>query len=154
MILRQHPAWLWRLGWVTILCLSFAYGLLLWWVHVHESMVRSRSEALYVEFLKLQPGKTTKTDIEALRRRWAGSLVQDADCGATDCEYTIGNVWGYSPWFLFTRLAHDHQPSSELTLKTNGNLLSSASFSVGVLVPKGYGTREERNRLRDPNYVP
>lgn len=154
MTLRQKLARVWRLGWIAILCLSFAYGLLAWGVHVRESMVRSRSEALYAEFLKLQPEKTTRADIEALRSRWSGFLVQDSDCGATDCEYKIGNVWGYSPWLLLTRLAHDHQPSSELTLKTSGNLLSSASFSVGVLVPKGYGTREERKRLRDPNYVP
>ena len=61
---------------------------------------------------------------------------------------------GYSRWFLLTQLAHDHLPSSELMLETNGNLLSSAWFSVGVMVPKGYGTREERKRLSDPNYVP
>jgi hypothetical protein len=45
-------------------------------------------------------------------------------------------------------------PSSQLMLETDGNLLSSASFTVGVVVPKGYGTREERKRLSDPNYVP
>ena len=43
---------------------------------------------------------------------------------------------------------------SQLTLRTSGNLLSTASFSVGVLVPKGYGTREERKWSNDPHYVP
>jgi hypothetical protein len=39
-------------------------------------------------------------------------------------------------------------------LKTKGDLLSAASFSVGVIVPKGYGTREERKWLGDQNYIP
>lgn len=134
--------------------LSLTYGLLLLCVHVRESIVRSRSEALYAAFLTLKPGETTKADIETLRGRWAGSEVQDVSCGKANCEYTIGDVWGYSRWYPLTQLVHDHQPSSQLTLTTNGNLLSSASFSVGVLVPKGYGTREERKWLGDPHYVP
>lgn len=143
-----------RLALVAIMSLSFAYGLLVVLVHVRESIVRSRSEALYAEFLNLHVGQTTKADIEILRKRFAGSLAENVGCGLADCDYTIGNEWGYSPWFLLTRLAHDHMPSSQLMLKTNGNLLSSAWFSVGVLVPKGYGTREERKRLSDPHYVP
>jgi hypothetical protein len=154
MILRVPAAKLWRFGLATILSLSFAYGLLVVLVHVRETVVRSRSEAMYAEFLKLRLGETTKADIEALRRRFAGSLTENVDCGVTDCEYTVGNLWIYSRWLLLTRLAHDHLPSSQLTLKTHGNLLSSASFDVGVLVPKGYGTREERKWLSDPNYVP
>ncbi len=142
-----------RLALAAVLGLAFAYALLVALVHVRESVVRSRSEAMYAEFLKLRLGETTKSDIEILRRRFAGSLTENVDCGRTDCEYTIGNVWGYSRWFLLTRLAHDHMPSSQLTLKTNGNLLSSASFYVGVLVPSGYGTREERKRLSDPHYI-
>jgi hypothetical protein len=145
---------LWRLGFASLLVLSFAYCLLLWWVHVRESAIRSRSEALYAQFLKLQPGETAKGEVEGLRKQWAGALVQGADCHGVDCEYTLGDVWGYSPWFLLTRLAHDHQPSSQLTLRTSGNLLTSASFSIGVLVPKGYGTHEEQKWLGDPNYVP
>jgi hypothetical protein len=143
-----------RLALVVILSLSVACGLLVVLVHVRESVVRSRSESMYAEFLKLHPGETTKTDIEALRRRFAGSQTEDAQCGRTDCVYTIGNVWGCSRWFLLTQLAHDHMPSSELTLKTSGNLLSSASLTVGVMVPKGYGTREERKMLGNRNYVP
>jgi hypothetical protein len=154
MILRAQGATLWRFGWVTILSLAFVYALLLLWVHVRESAVRSRSEALYAVFLKLQLGKTTKEDVEALRRQWADSLAQEVQCGKTDCEYTVGTAWSYSPWFLLTRLAHDHLPSSELRLRTDGDLLSSASFTAVVLVPKGYGTREERKRLSEPNYVP
>jgi hypothetical protein len=154
MIFREQSAKLWRLGLAAILSLVFAYGLLVVLVLVRESVVRSRSEAMYAEFLKLHLGETTKADIEILRRRFAGSLTENVDCGGADCEYTIGNVWGYSPWMLLTRLAHDHMPSSQLMLKTNGNLLSSATFDVGVLVPKGYGTREERKWLSDPNYVP
>jgi hypothetical protein len=144
----------WRLGFASLLGLSLAYGLLLMWVHVRESAVRSRSEVLFAQFLTLQPGVTTTTEVEALRKEWAGALVQGADCNGADCEYTLGDVWSYSRWFLLTRLAHDHQPSSQLSLRTSGNLLSSASFSVGVLVPKGYGTREERKWSSDPNYVP
>jgi hypothetical protein len=154
MIIRKRATRLWRLGLAAILGLSFAYGLLVALVHLRESVVRSRSEAMFAEFLKLHPGETTKADVEILRRQFAGSLTENVDCGAIDCEYTIGNVWGYSPSFLLTRLAHDHMPSSQLTLKTNGNLLSAASFYVAVVVPKGYGTREERMRLNDPNYVP
>jgi hypothetical protein len=145
---------MWRLGWIIILSLAVVYGFLLLWVRVHESSVRAKSEAMYAEFLRLQPGETTKADIEGLQKRFAGSITEHVDCGPTHCDYTIGNVWGYSPWFLITRLAHDHMPSSELTLQTDGNLLSSAWFEVGVLVPKGYGTREERSRLSDPNYIP
>jgi len=151
---RMQAAKLGRLGLVITLSLSFAYSLLLLWVHRRESVVRLRSEAMYAEFLKLRLGETTKADIEVLRRRFTGSLNENVDCGAADCEYTIGNLWVYSRWLLLTRLAHDHLPSSQLTLKTNGNLLSSARFDVGVLVPKGYRTREERKRLGDPNYVP
>ena len=136
-----------RLALAAILSLFLAYSLLVVLVRVRESVVRSRSEAMYMEFLKLHLGETTKADIETLRGRFAGSLAENVDCGGADCEYTIGNVWGYSRWFLLTWLVHDHMPSSQLTLKTNGNLLSSASFYVGVLVPKGYGTREERKRL-------
>lgn len=143
-----------RLTLVAILSLSFAYGVLAMFVRVRESIIRSRSETLYAEFLKLRLGETTKADIETLRKKFAGSLSENVDCGRTHCEYTIGNVWGYSQWFLLTWLAHDHLPSSELKLETNGDLLSSAWFSVGVMVPKGYGTREERKRLSDPNYVP
>src|SRR3974390_3544189 len=143
-----------RLTLAAILSVSFAYGFLVVLVHVRESVVRSRSEAMYAEFLKLRVGETTKADIEVLRRRFAGSLTENVDCGVADCGYTIGNVWGYSPWFRLTRLAHDHMPSSQLSLETNGNLLSSASFYVGVVVPKGYGTREERKWLSDPNYIP
>ena len=136
-----------RLALAAILSLFLAYSLIVVLVRVRESVVRSRSEAMYMEFLKLHLGETTKADIETLRGRFAGSLAENVDCGGADCEYTIGNVWGYSRWFLLTWLVHDHMPSSQLTLKTNGNLLSSASFYVGVLVPKGYGTREERKRL-------
>lgn len=123
-------------------------------VHVRESVVRSRSEAMYAEFLKLHVGETTKADVEVLRKRFARSQPEDVDCRSAECDYAIGNVWGYSRWLLLTRLAHDHLPSFELRLKTSGNLLSSASFTVGVLVPKGYGTREERKWLNNPNYVP
>jgi len=152
---RMRAAKLGRLGLVSTLSLSFAYGLLLLWVHCRESAVQSRSEAMYAEFLKLRLGETTKADIEVLRRRFSSSLTENVDCGVAECEYTMGNVWGYSRWFLLTRLAHDHMPSSQLTLKTNGNLLSSASFYVGVVVPKGYGTREERKLLLSvPGYVP
>jgi len=143
-----------RLGFASLLGLAFAYSLLLLWVHVRESAIRSRSEALFAQFLRLQPGKTNKAEVEALRKQWAGALVQGEDYNGADCEYTLGDVWGYSRWFLLTRLAHDHQPSSQLTLKISGNLLSSASFSVGILVPKGYGTREEQNWSGDPNYIP
>jgi hypothetical protein len=143
-----------RLALAAILSLSMAYAILVVLVRVRESVVRSRSEAIYAEFLKLHPGETTKEDIETLRRRFAGYLTENVDCGSADCEYTIGNVWGYSRWFLLTRFAHDHMPSSQLTLKTSGNLLSSASFYVGVVVPKGYGTREERKLLSVPGYVP
>lgn len=135
--------------------LSLAYGLLVLFVHVRNSVVRSRSEAMYAEFLKLHPGETTKTDIEILRKRFVGSLPQNADCRSVNCEYTIGKaVWSFSRWALLTRFAHDHMPTSQLTLNTKGNLLSSASFSVGVWVPKGYGTREERKKLSDPKYAP
>jgi hypothetical protein len=151
----MQAAKLGRLGLVIALSLSFAYGLLLLLVRCRESAVRSRSEALYAEFLKLRLGETTTADIEVLRERFSSSLTENVDCGTAECEYTIGNVWGYSRWFLLTRFAHDHMPSSQLTLKTNGNLLSSASFYVGVVVPKGYGTREERKFLLSvPGYVP
>jgi len=138
----------------AILTLSIAYALLAIIVRVRESAVRSRSEALYSQFLKLHVGQTTKADIDTLRKKFAGSLAENVDCGKTECSYSIGSLWGYSRWFLLTRLAHDHQPSSQLTLSTNGDLLSEASFSVGVVIPKGYGTREERKWLSDPNYVP
>jgi hypothetical protein len=121
---------------VGLLSLSFAYALLLCWVHMREAAIRTRSEALYSQFLRLQPGQTNKAEIEILRKQWGNSLPQEADCNGTDCEYTVGDVWGYSRWFLLTFLAHDHQPSSQLTLKTRGDLLSSASFSVGVWYPR------------------
>jgi hypothetical protein len=145
-----------RLGLITLLCLFVAYGTLFIWVHVRESIVRSRSEAMYAEFLKLQPGVTTKADIDKLQSRLAKNLTQNVDCGNIDCDYTIGNVWvGFPRWLQVTRLAHDHMPSSQLNLKTEGDLLSSATFYIGVVVPKGYGTREERKFvLSYPNYIP
>lgn len=154
MIFREYKSKLWRLGMIAILCMSFAYGFLVALVRVRESVVRSRSEAMYREFLNLHFGETTKADIEILRKRFAGSLPESVECGNADCEYTIGNVWGYSRSFLLTRFAHDHMPSSQLTLETKGNVLSSATFYVGVLVPKGYGTREERKLLSVPGYIP
>lgn len=57
-------------------------------------------------------------------------------------------------WFAILPFAHDHQPTYELMLRTRGDLLRDDSFTVGVLVPKGYGTREERKWLSDPNHVP
>lgn len=143
-----------RLTLAATLSLSVAYALLAVFVRVRESAVRSRSEAMYSEFLKLHLGETTKAEIETLRGRFAGTLTEDVNCGSAGCEYTIGNVWGYSRWFRLTHLAHDHMPSSQLTLKTSGNLLSSASFYIGVVVPKGYGTREERKLFSVPGYVP
>lgn len=155
MKLRMRVAKLRRFGIVILLGLSAAYGILLIEVRHRESVVRSRSEGIYAEFLKLRLGETTQADIEALRRRFAGSLTESVECGVGDCEYTIGNVWGYSRWFQLTQFAHDHMPSSQLTLKTSGNVLSSASFYVGVVVPKGYGTREERKLLSSvPGYIP
>lgn len=139
---------------LALLSLSIAYFVLVVFVHVRESVVRSRSEAIYAEFLKLHLGETTKADIEILRKRFAGSQPEDLHCNGADCSYTIGNLFVYSPLFLFSRLTHDHTPSSQLTLETHENLLSSASFSVGVLIPKGYGTRAERKWLNDPRYVP
>jgi hypothetical protein len=130
MFFREQAAKLWRVGLAAILSLSFAFGVLVVLVHVRESVVRSRSEAMYAEFLKLHLGETTKAEIEILRGRFAGSLTENVDCGGADCEYTIGNVWGYSPWFLLTRLAHDHMPSSQLTLKTNGNLCRARRFML------------------------
>lgn len=78
---RMQVAKLWRLGLVVTLSLSLAYGLLLILVRCRESVVRSRSEAMYAEFLKLRLGETTKADIEVLRRRFAGSLNEGVDCG-------------------------------------------------------------------------
>jgi hypothetical protein len=144
---------LWRVARALISVLLVGYGVLFLLARIHESIVRSRSEAIYEEFLKLQPGRTTKSDIELLLRQ-AGSQNPDVHCEGDDCEYTIGNVWGECRWFGILRIAHDHQPTSELLLKTKGDLLSYASFSVGIIVPKGYGTREERKWLSDPNYVP
>src|SRR5215469_16722719 len=117
MDLRIQVAKLGKLGIVILLALSAAYGLLLIGVRLRESFVRSRSEAIYAEFLKLRLGGTTQADIEVLRRRFAGSLTESGERGVSDCEYTIGNVWGYSRWFQLTQLAHDHMPSSQLTLK-------------------------------------
>jgi hypothetical protein len=144
---------LWRVARAVICVLLVGYGLLFLLARIHESLVRSRSEAMYEEFLKLQPGRTTKLDIELLVRR-AGSRNSDVRCEGDGCEYTIGNVWGQSRWSAILRIGHDHQPTSELLLKTERDLLSYASFSIGILVPKGYGTREERKWLGDPNYVP
>ncbi len=143
-----------RVLWSALTGLCLAYGLLLTCVRMRESAIRSRSQAMYARFLELQPGKTTKADVEALRKQWTGTVIQGVSCNGADCEYTIGDVWGYSPWFLLTHLVHDHQPSWQLTLRTEGNLLSNASFSIGVVVPKGYGTREERKWSKDPRYVP
>jgi hypothetical protein len=144
---------LWRVARAVISVLLVGYGLLFLLARIHESLVRSRSEAIYEEFLRLQPGRTTKSDIELLLRQ-AGSQNPDFHCEGDDCEYTIGNVWGQSQWSTILRIAHDHQPTSELLLKTKGDLLSYASFSVAILVPKGYGTREEQKWLGDPNSVP
>lgn len=138
----------------VILCLVAGVCVLSLAVRIHELVVRSRSEALYAAFLQLEPGQTRKSEIEILRSHWAGSLVQSIRCDRDGCDYRIGDLWNESRWLLITRLVHDHQPTSELVLKTKGDVLSSASFSVGTYVPKGYGTREERKWLNVPDYVP
>ena len=153
MIQLMPSARMWRVGRAVIAVLIAAYCLLFLIARVHESVVRSRSEAIYKEFLKLQPGRTSKSDVERLLKR-AGSQFPNVHCGGGDCEYRLGDVWGESRWLALLRLAHDHQPTSELLLKTKGDLLSYASFSIGILVPKGYGTREERKWLSSPGYVP
>ncbi len=144
---------LWRVGRTVIAVLLAGYGLLFLSARIHETIVRSRSEAIYKEFLKLQPGRTTKSDIERLLKQ-AGCQVPDVHCGGGKCEYTIGNAWSVSRFFTIFPFAHDHQPTYELILRTRGDLLLDASFTVGILVPKGFGTREERKWLSDPNYVP
>ena len=154
MVTQARLATPWRIGRAAIAALLVGYSLLFLLARIHEAVVRSRSEAIYKDFVHLQPGQTTKADIELLRKRWGGSLIQDAQCRGVDCEYTIGNLWSESRWLAVLWLARDHQPTSELRLKTKGDLLSAASFSVGVRVPKGYGTREERRWLSDQNYVP
>ena len=142
-----------RRGCITFLGLIFAWGVLLVSVQVRERVVRSRSEALYSEFLKLRPGVTTKADVEVLRKQWVNKFSEGVDCNGDHCDYTVGDLWGWSRWFLLTRFAHDHAPSSMLEVETKGNYVLRASFSARVAVPKGYGTREELKLLSDPNYV-
>jgi hypothetical protein len=154
MIAKVKRARLRRVGWAVLSVLLAGYILLFLSVRIHESIARSRSESLYADFLKLEPGRTTKSEVELLRKQWAPTLIQGVRCGDIDCEYTIGNVWGQSQWFLLSQVAHDHQPTFELLLNTEGDLLSSAAFYAAVLVPKGYGTREERKWLSDSNYIP
>jgi hypothetical protein len=153
MVLSRRHAGKWRLGLAVLLGVTLAYGVLLLCVQVNESVARSRSEAMFEEFLRLRPGETTEAEIAALRARLKNSFAQDVNCAGSGCVYTVGSVWGYSRWYAVTQFAHDHLPSSQLTLRTTGDVLSSATFSVGVFVPKGYGTREERARLSDANYV-
>lgn len=143
-----------RVGAISVLGLVFAWGVLLVSVQVRERVVRSRSEALYSEFLKLRSGVTTKTDLELLRKQWVGKLSQNVDCNGDQCDYTMGDVWGLSRWFLLTRFAHDHAPSFMLEIETKGDYVLRATFSARVMVPTGYGTREELKLLSDPNYVP
>jgi hypothetical protein len=153
MITKPQARRLRRVGGAVTLSLLVGYSLLLLAVRVHESTVRLRSEAIYAEFLKLQPGRTTKSEVELLGKRGANSLTQVVHCKGVDCEYTIGDVWHTSRWYLISWLAHDHQPASELILHTRGDVLSSASFWIRVLVPKGYGTREERKLQGVSHYV-
>ena len=153
MITQVAIARLWRPSRAVIAVLLAAYGLLFLLARLHETIVRSRSEAIYKEFLKLQPGRTTKVNVEYLLKQ-AAFRTPDVHCGSGDCEYTIGNAWGGSRWFATLPFAHDHRPTYELMLRTRGDLLRDASLTVGILVPKGYGTREERKWLNDPNYVP
>ena len=143
-----------RVATAVILCLVAGFCVLFLAVRIHELVVRSRSEALYAAFLKLEPGQMRKSAIEILRSHWAGSLIRSVRCDRDGCDYRIGDLWNESRWLVITRLVHDHQPTSELVLRTKGDVLSSASFSVGTYVPKGYGTREERKRLNVPGYVP
>jgi hypothetical protein len=141
---------MWRLGRVAISALILAYGVLLLCVRVHESATRSRSEAMYAEFLKLKPGETTKAEVGALRMLLKDSFVQDVDCGVTECVYTIGSVWGYSRWYLLTQFAHDHLPSSQLTLRTTGDLLSSASFFCGRRCSQGIRHTRRTREVKRP----
>jgi hypothetical protein len=123
-------------------------------VQLRERAVRSRSEALYAEFLKLRPGVTTQTDVDGLRKQWAGKVPENVSCDNGTCRNTIGTLWDLTRWFPLTQLVHDHSPTSEFVLEIKDDRLLRASFAAGVLVPRGYGTREERELLRDPRYVP
>jgi hypothetical protein len=151
--LSERRSKLLRVGCISVLGLIFAWGVLLVSVQARERVVRFRSEALYSEFLKLRPGVTTKTDVQLLRKQWAGKLSQNVNCNGDQCDYTIGDIWGLSRWFLLTRFAHDHAPSFMLQIETKGNYVLRATFSARVMVPTGYGTREERKFLSNPNYV-
>lgn len=96
MITQLPKAKLWRALRVVIAVLLAAYGLLFVLARIHETIVRSRSEAIYKEFLKLHPRRTTKSDVEHLLKQ-PGFQTPDVNCGGGDCEYTIGNAWsGFS----------------------------------------------------------
>lgn len=70
---------------LAIFSLSLAYGLLVVFVHVRGSVVPSRSEALYVEFLKLQ------RDYEGRYRSLAQAVrrFSHCECGMRACELRL-----------------------------------------------------------------
>jgi hypothetical protein len=150
----RNQSMLWRVRAVSSMGLIAASVLLVVAVQMRERAVRSRTEALYAEFMKLRPGVTTQADVDGIRNRWAGKVPENVFCDNGTCRYTIGSLWDLTHWFPLTRLIHDHSPTSEFVMETKDDRLLKASFAAAVLVPRGYGTRAERELLRNPGYFP
>jgi hypothetical protein len=150
----RKQASLWRVTAACFIGLTASCVLLGVAVQLRERLVRSRSEALYAEFMKLRPGVTTQAEVDGIRNQWAGKAPENVFCDDGTCRYTIGSLWDLTHWFPLTRLIHDHSPTSEFVMETKADRLLEASFAAGVLVPRGYGTRAERELLRNPGYFP
>ena len=152
---QRHRAIRWlRNG---VIAFAALYATLLLFVHVSEIITRDRSERLLAEMRELQVGKSTWADLQSIRTRWGKWGDYEGSCTEQHCAYTVSFAdvpgdWRFSTLASF--LGHGHMARVFLRVSLDKELVKQTSFELWVQVPKGYGSRWERNGPQDPGYIP
>jgi hypothetical protein len=150
---QKYLRWLRRGALVLIVC----YAALLIYVQVSERVMRHRAERLLATMRELQVGKSGWVDLQQIRTQWGAWGSSQGPCTEERCEYSVSltDVAGGS-WFeaLVFYLGHGHLSNASLQVMVERKIVKLTSFHLWVEVPKGYGTRWEREQPQDPGYVP
>ncbi len=145
-----------RLGHIG-LALVVCYVALALYVQASERLMRHRAERLLEVMRHLQAGESTWADLQGIMAQWGAWGNYDGSCTEEHCDYqiTLSDIAG-GPRFaiLASGLGHGHSTSAFLRVTLQQGIVKRTSFSLWVQVPKGYGTRWERQEPQDPGYVP
>jgi len=140
-----------------VLVFVACYAALLLYVQVSERVMRHRAERLLAEMRGLQVGKSAWADLQRIRTRWGAWGNYEGTCTEEHCDYTVSFADVSGGW-LFARvvsfLGHGHLAEVFLNVRVEQGIAKQSSFTLWVEVPKGYGTRWEREQPQEPGYVP